>query len=338
MGAHAGARLLSLNKPRWQGVNVPRVSVICIVYNSMAYLPQTVASVLAQSFRDFELIIVDDGSSDHVAAWVSSLSDPRLRFVSQSNQGIPAARNTGLRHAAGEYVAFLDGDDLWDASKLAQQVACLDARPKVGLVYTHIDLIDAFGTSLGRSECMNVEGNALASVLVSNFIGSGSAPMLRKRCFDELGPFHTDPAIAWCDDWDMWVRVATRYEFAVLKRPLTRYRLHSGGASTNYQPLVPLVPTIVERLYGSAPPRLQPLKRKTYGTFYLYLASRALEARNYADARDLFREAFGYAVSLRWLRSGSRIALSMLAGRSARGVQRLRTKLVKVSKSGSSAS
>lgn len=307
---------------------MPRVSVVCIVYNSMAYLPETVSSVLAQTFSDFELIIVDDGSFDHVAAWVLGLTDPRIRFVSQANQGISRARNTGLRHVRGEYIAFLDGDDLWDASKLERQVERLDAQPEVGLVYTHIELIDSFGVSLGRSVCMNVEGNALARVLVSNFIGSGSAPMLRKRCFDELGPFHTDPSIAWCDDWEMWVRVAARYDFALIKSPLTRYRLHRGGASTKYRPLVPLVPAIVERLYEYAPPHLLHLKAKTYGTFYLYLASRALEARDFADAKALFRRALGYAVSLRWLRSGSRIALTMLARRGSRGFRSLQTKLI----------
>jgi len=314
---------------------VPRVSVVCIVYNSMAYLPETIFSVLAQSFSDFELIVVDDGSSDNVAAWILTLTDPRIRFVSQSNQGIPGARNTGIKHAAGEYIAFLDGDDLWDVAKLARQVERLDAQPDVGLVYTHIELIDQHGISVGRSVAMNVEGNAMAFILVSNFIGSGSAPMVRKRCFDELGLFYRDSNIAWCDDWDMWVRIATRYSFAVVKQPLTLYRLHSNGASTGYRPLIPLVPAIVERIYKSAPLHLLHLKSKTYGTFYLYLVLRALEAKRYTEAGSLLERALAYNVSLRWLQSGCQIGLTMLTRWGSRGLHSLRTKLVKIDRSGS---
>ena len=293
----------------------------------MAYLPKTVSSVLAQSFKDFELIIVDDGSSDNVAEWVSTLTDSRIRFISQGNQGIPGARNTGIKHAGGEYIAFLDGDDMWDALKLEQQVEQLDNNPEAGLIHTHIDLIDEFDISIGRSVNMNVEGNALAFILVSNFIGTGSTPMVRKRCFDELGVFCTDPSIAWCDDWDMWVRIATRYSFAIIKQPLTLYRLHRSSASTKYKPLIPLVPAIVERIYESAPPHLLYLKPKAYGTFYLFLALRALEARNYTDTSFLIKQALGYSISLRWLLSGYQIALTILVKRSSRGIQNLQHKL-----------
>ncbi len=301
----------------------------------MAYLPKTVSSVLAQSFKDFELIIVDDGSSDNVAEWVSTLTDLRIRFVSQANQGIPRARNTGIKHAGGEYIAFLDGDDMWDALKLEQQVKQLDNHPEAGLIYTHTELIDEFDRSIGRSVNMNVEGNAMAFILVSNFIGTGSTPMIRKSCFDELGVFYTDPSIAWCDDWDMWVRIATRYSFAIVKQPLTLYRLHKSSTSTKYKPLIPLVPAIVERIYESAPPHLLHLKPKTYGTLYFYLALRALEARNYTDTSFLVKQALSYNISLRWLWSGYQIALTMLVKRSFCGFQGLRNKLSKVNRSGS---
>lgn len=302
----------------------------------MAYLPETVTSVLAQSFRDFELIIVDDGSSDDVAAWAATLTDPRVRFVSQANRGIPGARNTGVAQAEGEYIAFLDGDDLWNPLKLEKQVAALDRHPDVGLVHTHVELIDEFGVRLGRSVNMNVGGDALAPILVSNFIGTGSAPMVRRRCFRELGPFYTHPSIAWCDDWDMWVRIAARYRFAIVREPLTLYRIHKRGASTKYRPLIPLVPAIVERLYEGAPPHLLQLKPKTYGTFYLYLALRALEARNYADAHTLLKRVLGYNISLRWLQSGLQIASTMLLARSLRGLQSLRRGLPNVNRRGAS--
>lgn len=295
----------------------PKVSVVCIIYNSMAYLPQTVASVLAQSFGDFELILVDDGSSDNVAEWAATLTDPRISFVSQLNQGIPGARNTGIAHARGLYIAFLDGDDLWDASKLEQQVERLDHSPNVGLVYTHLELIDAHNNYIGRSQTMNAEGDVLSTILVSNFIGSGSSPMVRKRCFDELGVFCRESTLAWCDDWDMWVRIAAHYDFAVIKEPLTCYRLHAGGASTGVKQLVSLVPAIVERIYQNVPSRYLYLRTRTYGTFYLYLALRALETRDFSTAAFLIARVLNHKVSLRWLRSAGQIGLTMTAQQSS---------------------
>jgi glycosyltransferase involved in cell wall biosynthesis len=98
---------------------MPKVSVVCIVYNSMAYLPDTIASVLNQTFTDFELIIVNDGSTDHVIAWVSELDDPRIQLITKPNQGIAQARNTGIHVSRGDYLAFLDGDDLWHPPSLS---------------------------------------------------------------------------------------------------------------------------------------------------------------------------------------------------------------------------
>ena len=104
---------------------MPKVSVIIPTYNAMTYLPETVESVLRQTYSNFELLIIDDGSSDQTVQWVSQLVDSRVRLISQENQGASVARNTGIAHAQGEYVAFLDADDLWEPTKLEQQVRCL---------------------------------------------------------------------------------------------------------------------------------------------------------------------------------------------------------------------
>jgi glycosyltransferase involved in cell wall biosynthesis len=306
---------------------MPKVSVVCIVYNSMAYLPDTIASVLNQTFTDFELIIVNDGSTDHVIAWVSELDDPRIQLITKPNQGIAQARNTGIHVSRGDYLAFLDGDDLWHPAKLERQVAQFEQHQGVGLVHTHVELIDEQGRHLGKSLNMNIRGDARAAILVSNFIGTASAPMVKRQCFEALGEFYAHPEIAWCDDWDMWARIASRYAYGLVPQPLTRYRLHSQSASAKYQMLVPLVPKIVERLYQNAPPEFLHLKTKTYGTFYLYLASRALDARNYVDAGRLLTYAMRYRVSPRWLQSGFQIGISMLGTRLERLLQSVWDKL-----------
>lgn len=294
-----------------QGYIVPKVSVVCIAYNSMEFLPRTVESVLGQTFQDFELVLVDDGSTDHVVEWASGLSDPRVRLVSQPNQGIAGARNRGIREARGRYIAFLDGDDLWYPTKLELQVEALDLRPQAGLVHTLVELIDKQDRHLGYSTNMDVQGDARSAILISNFLGTASVVLVRRQCFDELGCFLSDPRVAWCDDWDMWTRIAMTYAFALVPQPLTRYRLHPNGASAKYRTLIPLVPAIVARLYESAPPELARLQPKTYGTFYCYLGVFALGARNYRDAQRLMHRALTYGVSLHWLASGCQIGASI---------------------------
>lgn len=101
---------------------MPKVSVVIPAYNAMSYLPETVASVLNQTFEDYEVIVVNDGSKDDIKIWIAQLADTRIKLISQENQGLSGARNTGIAHAQGEYVAFLDADDLWAPTKLEKQV------------------------------------------------------------------------------------------------------------------------------------------------------------------------------------------------------------------------
>jgi glycosyltransferase involved in cell wall biosynthesis len=124
---------------------MPKVSVIIPAYNAMTYLPETLESVLNQTFTDFEVLIINDGSCDGVDEWASHIQDSRVRLISQANQGLPGARNTGIWHSKGEYLAFLDADDIWESSKLEKQVKCLDKNLNVGMVSSWISTIDPNG-------------------------------------------------------------------------------------------------------------------------------------------------------------------------------------------------
>ncbi|MDX2098790.1 MAG: glycosyltransferase family 2 protein, partial [Leptolyngbyaceae cyanobacterium bins.59] len=115
---------------------MPKVSVVLPVYNVQSYIQQTVTSVLNQTYSDFELLIVDDGSTDRSIEFCRQCTDPRLRILSQQNRGLAGARNTGIRHATGEYIALLDGDDLWHPEKLERHVQHLDRTPRVGISFS----------------------------------------------------------------------------------------------------------------------------------------------------------------------------------------------------------
>lgn len=131
---------------------VPRVSVIIPCYNTARYVKETIESVLNQTRQDFEIIVVDDGSTDDSHNVIASINDQRIRYHYQPNQGLAAARNTGLALATGEFVAFLDADDFFLPEKLARQIAALDSQPEVGLVAGGHLYVDEFGNSLAESQ------------------------------------------------------------------------------------------------------------------------------------------------------------------------------------------
>ena len=200
---------------------MPKVSVVIPAYNAMPYLPQTLNSVLGQSLTDFEVLIIDDGGTDHIQTWFAqSVIDLRVKLISQINQGLSGARNTGITNAQGEYVVFLDADDLWAPTKLEKQVHSLDKNLAVGLVYNWTALIDAAGEPTGRIMGGDIEGNVLEQILQRNIIDCPSV-LVRRKCFENVGMF--DCTLRSVEDWDMWIRIAERYPFAVTKEPLVYY-------------------------------------------------------------------------------------------------------------------
>ncbi|MGB3638476.1 MAG: glycosyltransferase [Rivularia sp. (in: cyanobacteria)] len=241
---------------------MPKVSVIIPAYNAMTYLPQTVESVLKQTFTDFEVIIVNDGSSDEIEQWVGTITDNRVRLISQKNQGTAAARNTGIADAKGEYIAFLDSDDLWEASNLEKQVHCLDNNPDVGLVYVWVKSIDAKGNDLGQIYGNDAEGYVWEQLLQKNVIWSGSAAMVRRVCFEKSGVF--DQNIKLTEDWEMWIRIARNYSFAVIKEPLVSYRFHANNKSQNRVKVIDEFRLIIENSFQSVPFELLYLRNKSY--------------------------------------------------------------------------
>jgi len=192
----------------------PAVSVVVPSFNGLPYLREAVASILGQTLEAIELVLVDDGSTDETAAYVATIADPRLRYLSQQNRGLAASRNVGIRAARGAYVAFLDHDDRYAPDKIARQAAVLDARPDVGVVYTgwrHID------------------GDILPTLILGNVMHP-STMMVRRDPVLAAGAF--DESRTGLEDWDLWVRLATAgIRWACVDAALVDYRLHPGQMS-----------------------------------------------------------------------------------------------------------
>ncbi|MEH2292160.1 glycosyltransferase family 2 protein [Nostoc sp.] len=268
----------------------PKVSVIIPAYNAMSFLPQALESVLNQTFQDFEVIIIDDGSSDNIATWAAESTHPNIKLISQTNQGQSAARNTGIRLSQGEYIAFLDADDLWEPTKLEKQISAFMDNPELGLVDTWVFLVDEQDNILSQPKIYYDEGNLWQQMLELNLVMCGSSPMVRRQCFETVGYFNQ--IIKGPEDWHMWTRIAAHYPFKIICEPLVHYRQHPNSTSRNLELMVSNIIKAIEDLFESVPLQLQWKKRRAYGRAYLYIASVAEKSNNYRQASYFFWQAF----------------------------------------------
>lgn len=202
------------------------VSVIIPTYNSERYVADAVKSVLAQSYRPHEIIVVDDGSTDGTARVLEPFVGA-IRYLYQENRGEPAARNTGMRAATGEFIAFLDADDLWVPEKLELQMAYFVAHPGCAFVYSDMSTFDENGivdaSVKVRFNITFPSGNIFRPLFRETLFGSGSV-VFRKACLEKAGYFDEDFLVG--SDYEMWLRMARHYECGVVDQPLLRYRQH----------------------------------------------------------------------------------------------------------------
>jgi glycosyltransferase involved in cell wall biosynthesis len=205
----------------------PRVTVVMPVFNGAALIDRALPTVLGQSFRDFELIVVDDCSTDDLAGALARYPDPRIRLVRHEvNRGVGSGRNTGVREARGAYVAFVDCDDEWLPTKLERQLGCLEASPPdIAVSITGYYLMR---DRLGRREArpLNDEPDWYMRLLAGCNVSFGSCALVRRTLFDEIGPF--DEAIRRLEDWDWLLRYTATRPIANVAEPLAI--IHTGMA------------------------------------------------------------------------------------------------------------
>lgn len=295
---------------------MPKVSVVIPAYNAMTYLPQTLDSVLRQTFTDFEVLIINDGSTDNIIQWASEITAPRVKLISQENQGLPGARNTGIAHAQGEYIAFLDADDLWEPTKLDKQIHCFQENPNAGVVYTWSLLIDEYGKPTGRIFASQAEGKIWRQLLETDVISNGSSATVRRDCFEVVGLF--DRTLTSAEDLDMWLRIAAHYSFVVVKEPLTLYRQYSSSMSKNRQRMFQNLQTVIEKAFQAAPLEMLYLKNRAYASITLNQAWWSVDEGDYKTARLWQRQAYlhypKFVYDQKFLRLSLAIALIRLFG------------------------
>lgn len=211
----------------------PLVSIVIATYNMAQYLPQAVESILSQSWKNFELIIVDDGSTDNTEQVIQAYIDNhRVKYIKNENQGQPRAKNCGLLHTKGQFIAFCDGDDLWEANKLLAQMPLFD-NPKVGVVFSDVSLIDENNKRHTPTEIITAfRGKVTERLLHKNFVPFGTS-VIRRQCMEQNGVF--DEEFRMGIDWDLWLRYSINWEFDFTLDRTYIYRIWSGQMSSNYR-------------------------------------------------------------------------------------------------------
>ena len=288
--------------------HLPRVSVIVPLYQTERYIAEALQSVLAQTFDDFEVLVVDDGSSDRGPQIARETGDSRVRIISQINRGLAGARNTGIRHARGTFIALLDADDRWHPDKLARHVALLDARPSVGLSYSASRLIGDNGEDLGLTQWPSRPSTTAADVLCRNPVGNGSAPVLRRAAFDSIAFWDGRlERICWFDesyrqseDIECWTRLAATslWQLALVPFALTDYRVNTAGLSANTARQLATWRRFRTKVVSYAPALADAHGNLAEAYQLRYLARRAVKSGDARTALQLMRDALQLAPSM----------------------------------------
>ncbi|MBN3961331.1 glycosyltransferase [Nostoc sp. NMS8] len=254
---------------------LPKISVIIPAYNSEKTIKQTIQSVLNQTFTNLELIVINDGSQDSTLEIITQFQDLRIKVFSYANAGGNVSRNRGLNHAVGEFVSFLDADDLWTPDKLQSQLKALQGNVTAKVAYGWTDYIDINGKFLLSGKRINLNGNIYEELLLNNFLENGSNPLICKKSLITLGGF--DESLNAAQDWDMWLRLASKFDFICVPSVQILYRLSANSVSSNLVRQEKACLEVLGRAYKERPSTVRNSWDISLANLYKYLACKALQ-------------------------------------------------------------
>ncbi|MCL1465901.1 glycosyltransferase family 2 protein [Argonema galeatum] len=248
---------------------MPVISVIIPAYNAEKTILETIQSLQKQTFTDFEIIVINDGSTDGTVELLNAIEDSRVKVFSYENGGLPVARNRGIDRATGEYITFVDADDLWTPDKLELQLTALRQHPEAGIAYSWTAFINENSEFLYAWEPLYYEGNVYPKLLIRNFISSGSNIMGRREFIEAAGRF--DPTLKSAEDWDYYIRLAALCPFVLVPKYQILYRRSSQSMTSKVDVMEKYGLTVIERAFQEAPPELQFLKNQSLAYQYRFL-------------------------------------------------------------------
>jgi glycosyltransferase involved in cell wall biosynthesis len=256
---------------------LPGVSVVIPCFNAATTIERTLWSALNQTYRNLEIVVVDDSSTDNSVSIVENIAaqDSRVAIYRQPNGGVAAARNLGIARSHCEYIAPLDADDLWHPTKIEKQVAVLKAADgKVGLVYCHFRRVDEIDLVLKGWNTDAPIGDVFSSLILSNFIGNASSPLIRRSCIEAVGGY--DPMLRardaeGCEDLALYLAIAERWYFALVPEYLVGYRVLHGSMSQNHARMAKSWHLVIAKAYARHPELPSKLFRWSFGMCYRWL-------------------------------------------------------------------
>ncbi len=287
---------------------MPKVSVIIPLYNAEKYIAETLHCVLNQTYADFEIIVVDDGSHDRGVEICRSLMnlrlDSRIEIIQQSNRGLAGARNTGIRASRGDYLAFLDADDLWANTKLEQHVRHLDHSPHVGISFDYSEFINDQSLPLGLyQKPKHLHHITPEYILCRNPIGNGSAAVVRRSVCEAMryravgdredSFFDEHLPTKQAEDVEFWLRVVLTSHWTIegLPEVLTFYRISNGGLSANALRQLEALQDVMTKTRTYAPDMIAGCERNAHAYHLRYTARRMVTLGNGKQAVSLIHRS-----------------------------------------------
>jgi glycosyltransferase involved in cell wall biosynthesis len=260
----------------------PLVSIIIPNYNYADYVGEAIDSALNQTYENLEVIVVDDGSKDDSPDILKNYGN-KINAIFQKNAGVSAARNNGVKHSTGEYIAFLDADDAWLPEKIQKQVELFEKDKSLGLVHVGVEDIDADGNVIdtildGLSGSVSHEFLLFEQAVV---LGGGSGMMIPRKVFDETGGFDTE--LMTSADWDICYRICRRFEIGFVPKVLLKYRIHGSNMHGNIPRMEREMLYAYEKAFKDKAEDIQNLKRKAYGNLHQILAGSYFRAGQYSN-------------------------------------------------------
>jgi glycosyltransferase involved in cell wall biosynthesis len=274
----------------------PLVSVVIPSHNRADYVIEAVESALGQTYPHVEVIVVDDGSTDETRTLLEPYGD-RITYIYQTNAGVSAARNAGIRRSNGEWVAFLDSDDVWLPEKLKAQVDCALAHPHADLVHTDAFYCRATSDQRTIRPTANppMEGDCYTRLFAGNRLITSSV-MARRSALDQDQPFDTE--LRGTEDYLCWFRIARRRPFAFVQQPLVLYRLHDSNTINNKSKMDRNVLLALDKALADDPQLAERVGkaavRSRYADLWYYLGYRSLEQGNFREARQALLQTLRY--------------------------------------------
>lgn len=268
-------------------------------YNGENFIREAIESVLCQTYEDFEVIVIDDGSTDNTRTVASSFEDRRIRYFYKKNEGVSTSRNYGIKLAKGRYIAFIDYDDLWLPEKLELQLQEIEKQQDVYLVYSWFYIIDSKGKIIDKIKVQGFRNFLQELLLVGNIIGSPSGMLIKKEVFENIGGF--DSYLSTSADWDLWIRIAYRYKLSGVNKFLFKYRIHDTNMHCDIITQEHDTKRILNKFFSNASleDRYNKIKNLAFSNAYMLIAKSYFKKRKYQNfLKTLTLSFFCYPVNL----------------------------------------